>query len=254
VDLELYLRVIWRFRVLVAVGLVLAVVLAVLSTARISFAHGKPELSYRQSETYEANTILLVTQKGSAWGAPATSATGPAGQTGAASLADPSDFSGLATFWAQLVSSDRVQAMIASQLPASERRKVQVQAAASLPDPSVYNGVLPFIAIQGLAGNPKTAIDASLVGAHVFTRYVATQQAHAGIRPNARVVLSLVQRAAQVKLVVPRKKTVPIAVFLTIMIATLGAAFVLENLRPRPMLSTETESASGASVTARRVA
>jgi hypothetical protein len=255
VDLELYLRVIWRFRILVAVGFVLAVLLSVWSTARVSFAHGTPQLAYRQAETFEANTILLVTQKGAAWGNP----TGSAGQTGGTASADPSSFSGLATFWAQLVSSDHVQSMIARRLPAPERGKVQVQAAASLPDPSVYNGVLPFIAIQGLAESPDNAINASLVGAHVFMRYIATKQAQAGIKPSDRVLLSLVQRPAEVKVVVPRKKTVPIAVFLVIMISTLGAAFVLENLRPQPRRSAEDEnvnqaSASEASVTARRVA
>jgi hypothetical protein len=34
-------------------------------------------------------------------------------------------------------------------------------------------------------------------------------------------------------LVVGRKKTLPITVFLAVLIATLGLAFILENLRPR---------------------
>lgn len=244
-DLELYLRVIWRFRILVGVGFALAVVLAVLSFARVGFAHGVPELTYRQAQTYEADTILLVGQKQSSWAGTST--------------ADPSRFSGLATFWAQLVSGDTVQSLIARRLPASERRAVRVQAAASLPDPSVYNGVLPFIAIQGFAEDPDDAINASLVGAHVFMRYIAAQQARAGVPAGNRVLVDLVKRPFQAKVVVPRKKTVPIAVFLAIMVATLGAAFVLENLRPTPKRSAEDESvneagANEASVTARRVA
>ena len=239
-DLELYLRVIWRFRILVGVGFVLAVVLAVLSFARVDFAHGVPKLTYRQAQTYEADSILLVGGTQSSW-------------TGTSSV-DPSRFSGLATFYAQLVSSDTVQSLIARQLPASERRTVSVQAAASLVDPSVYNGVLPFIAIQGFAEHPDNAIDASLVGANVFMRYIAAQQAHAGVRGDNRVLVDLVKRPARVRLVVPRKKTAPIAVFLAIMISTIGAAFVLENLRPRPKRSAGDESASEDSVTARRVA
>jgi hypothetical protein len=239
-DLELYLRVIWRFRILVGVGFVLAVVLAVLSFARVSFAHGVPKLTYRQALTYEADSLLLVGQRQSSWAG--------------TSSADPSKYSGLATFYAQLVSSDTVQSLIARQLPASERRTVLVRAAASLPDPSVYNGVLPFIAIQGFAEHPGNAIDASLTGANVFMRYVAAQQARAGVRADHRVVVDLVKRPTQVRVVVPRKKTGPIAVFLTIMIATLGAAFVLENLRPRARQLAGDESANEASATARRVA
>jgi hypothetical protein len=237
-DLQLYLRVIWRFRVLVGVGFVLAVVLAVLSFARVSFAHGVPKLTYRQAQTYEADSILLVGQNVAA----------------GTSSPDPSRFSGLATFYAQLVSSDTVQSLIARQLPASERQTSLVRAAASLPDPSVYNGVLPFIAIQGFAERPNNAVDASFVGANVFMRYIAAQQANAGVRGANRVQIQLVKRPTEVRVVVPRKKTAPIAVFLAIMVSTLGAAFVLENLRPRPKRSAGDESASEASVTARRVA
>jgi hypothetical protein len=239
-DLELYLRVIWRFRVLVGLGFVLAVVLAVLTFARVSFAHGVPKLTYRQAETYEADSILLVGQNQSSFGG--------------TNSANPSRFSGLATFYAQLVSSDTVQSLIARQLPASERRTVSVLAAASLPDPSVYNGVLPFIAIEGFAEHPDTAIDASLIGAHVFMRYIAAQQARAGVRADDRVLVDLVKRPTQVRVVVPRKKTGPIAVFLAVMIATLGGAFVLENLRPRPQRLAGDESANEASAAARRVA
>ena len=238
-DLERYLRVIWRFRLLVGLGFVLAVVLAVLSFARVGFAHGVPKLTYRQAQTYEADSILLVGQNQSSFGGTAA--------------ADPSKFSGLATFYAQLVSSDTVQSLIDRQLPASERRTVSVLAAASLPDPSVYNGVLPFIAIQGFAENPNTAINASLVGAQVFQRYIAAQQARTGVRPDERVLVDLVKRPTQVRIVAPRKKTGAIAVFLAIMISTVGAAFVLENLRPRPKRSTGEETVNEASAS-RRVA
>jgi hypothetical protein len=239
-DLELYLRVIWRFRILVGVGFVLAVVLAVLSFARVSFAHGMPKLTYRKAATYEADSILLVGQQRPSWAG--------------TNAADLSTFSSLATFYAQFVSSDAVQSLIDRQLPASERRTVHVQAAASVPDPSVNNGILPFIQIQGFAESPNQAVNASLVGSQVFMRYVAAQQARAGVPAHNRVLLDFVKRPTQVRVVVPRKKTVPIAVFLAIMISTLGAAFVLENLRPRPKRSAGDESTSEASVTARRVA
>ena len=85
-------------------------------------------------------------------------------------------------------------------------------------------------------------------------RYIAAQQARAGVRANNRVLVDLVKRPTQVRVVVPRKKTGPIAVFLAIMISTLGAAFVLENLRPRPKRLAGDESANEASAAARRVA
>ena len=47
-DFRLYARVLWRFRVIVAGGLVLAVLLAALSIVRVS-SHG---ISYRRSERH----------------------------------------------------------------------------------------------------------------------------------------------------------------------------------------------------------
>ena len=88
----------------------------------------------------------------------------------------------------------------------------------------------------------------------MFQRYIAAQQARTGVRPNERVLVGLVKRPTLVRIVAPRKKTGAIAVFLAIMISTVGAAFVLENLRPRPKRSTGEETANEASAAARRVA
>ena len=67
-DLRLFSRVLWRFRFLVAGGLVLACVLSFLSFASISFAGGSPKLTYRQTERWKATAVLFVTQKGFPYG------------------------------------------------------------------------------------------------------------------------------------------------------------------------------------------
>ena len=66
-NLRLYIRVLRRFKFVVAAGFVLAVVLAVASTVKVGFAHG-PSLSYRQQETFQSTTRLFVTEKGFPWG------------------------------------------------------------------------------------------------------------------------------------------------------------------------------------------
>ena len=63
-DLSLYGRVIWRFRWLVVLGLILAIALAVLSVAKVS-SHG---LSYRKHEVWQSSTTVLLTQHGFPWG------------------------------------------------------------------------------------------------------------------------------------------------------------------------------------------
>ena len=61
-DLRLFSRVVWRFRLLVGLGFLLALALAVLSLARVSFADG-PHLTYRKPTIWSSVTTLLVTQR-----------------------------------------------------------------------------------------------------------------------------------------------------------------------------------------------
>ena len=77
-DLPLYLRVLWRFRLLVAFGTVLAIALALLVTVRVSLS--SPYLAYRQSQTWSSESRVFVTQQGFPWGyaAPPTVSTTPA--------------------------------------------------------------------------------------------------------------------------------------------------------------------------------
>jgi len=238
-DLALYFRVLWRFRVLVLAGFVLGAALAY--------------VSYSRTEVYQADTLLLVTQKGFPWGrtvipADPTTGTGPtsASQSGGPQYADPTRFESLAVFYAQLANSDPIQTEIQKGMTHEERLTEKLQATASLPDTSVYNGVLPFIDMQGLAERPATAVALSSRGANLLQRYIEGQQAAAGISPNGRVLLEVVKRPGKVLVVSGRKKTLPIAVFLTVLIAAIGAAFVLENLRPRPVLVSEENAEAAA--------
>ena len=63
-DFRLYARVLWRFRLLVACGFLLATVLAALSIVRIS----GDGLAYRQTELFASTARVGVTQSGFPWG------------------------------------------------------------------------------------------------------------------------------------------------------------------------------------------
>ena len=63
-DLGLLARVVWRFKFLAAAGFVVAVLLAVLSTASVSFPGGRLTLKYRNPVIYTAQTRILATQSG----------------------------------------------------------------------------------------------------------------------------------------------------------------------------------------------
>jgi hypothetical protein len=240
VDLNLYFRVLWRFRYLVIAGFVAAVALAVLAVARIN-PTGSPRIAYRQQVVYQADTILLVTQTGFPWGRTVLPADGtgaaPTGTT--VQYADPGRFSELAVFYSQLANGDGVQAMIRKDRSLHGK----MQAAASVSDPSLSNGVLPFVDIQGLGVTPADAVRMSEAGAKDLQIYIGNLQAKTQIPKNQRVLLTVLRHPNKVVVVTPRKKTLAIVAFLTVMMATIGAAFLLENVRPRAAAEVATATA-----------
>jgi hypothetical protein len=230
-DMSLYLRVLWRFKFIVAVGFVLAVALAFASLAKVDYGHGSVSVSYRQKPTYQSTTRIFVTQAGFPWGrsvfpaAPPTPTTTTGDPTSGLEFADPTRFAGLAIIYAQLINGDLIQGVIRRDLPPGD-----VLRAAAVVD-AASNSSLPLIDIGGLAHSPVEAERASRAAARLFQSYITGQQASAGIPLNQRVLLQVVSN--QTTLEKGRKKTLAIVTFLAVMVATLGLAFILENLRPR---------------------
>src|SRR3954453_15978062 len=103
------MRVIWRFKFLVACGFLLAILLAVLSTAKISLDHGRPALTYRQPVGWGANETLLITQHGFPEGR--TIFPQAVTQTGGTvpEYADPTRLAQLAESYAHIANSDVVR-------------------------------------------------------------------------------------------------------------------------------------------------
>ncbi len=217
-DLSLYGRVIWRFRWLVALGLLLAIALAVLSVAKVS-SHG---LSYRKPEIWQSSTTVLLTQHGFPWGR----AVIPPNQSGATS--GPAWLAGLTQLYAQFANSDRVKELM---LRHGGSKNWTLTAAPVIPTGS--SSALPVIALAGLAYTPAAAVRATLIGRAAFLQYVKSQQSSAAIPESERVDLQVLQNLTPPVVVQPRKKTLPIVIFLAVISATIGLAFILENARPR---------------------
>ena len=217
-DLSLYGRVIWRFKWLVAFGLILAIALAVLSVARIS-SHG---LSYRKPEIWQSSTTVLLTQHGFPWGR----AVVPPVANGA--TGGPGWLSGLTELYATFANSDQVKTLMIR-----DGASANWTLSASPVIPSGSSSALPVIALAGLAYTPQGAVRATLVGRTAFLQYVKSQQASAAIPKNERVDLQVLENATPPVVVQPRKKTLPIVIFLAVISASIGLAFILENARPR---------------------
>jgi hypothetical protein len=226
-DLGLLARVVWRFKHLAAAGFALAVLLAVFSTASVSFPGGKLTLTYRSPIIYTAQARILATQSGFPWGRTVlpTSPQSPVPSSTNPGYADPSRFSTLAAFYAQLVNGDQIQRRVVHpQLKQVLFGAVEID--------RINNEALPFVDITAFAPSPVVARRLAEDGTRALQSLVSAQQTKANIPDDQRVLLQVLQHPTNVRVAEPRKKTIPIVVFMTVLIATLGALLALENLRP----------------------
>jgi hypothetical protein len=226
VDFSLYARVLWRFKLLVLLGLMLAIALATLSLVKVS-ADG---LTYRQAELWSSTTRIGVTQTGNPWVrlfAQEPFAEGQKAVDLGIPVADPNRLNNLAVLYAELAMSDPVRRLMRQEGPV--RGDI-------IATPLVRGDnriMLPLIDLTAISTSPRAAIDISTRSAAALEKYIRQQQGANEVPPADRVVILEVQRPKGAKIFQPRSKTMPIVVFLAVMLAITGLAFLLENLRPR---------------------
>jgi hypothetical protein len=231
-DFRLYVRVLWRFRLIVATGFVLGLTTAGLSVVRVS-ADG---FSYRQSELWSSTTRLGVTQNGFPWGRlfaqsplpeTQTPVSGKQDTTHGIPIADPNRFNTLAVLYAELATSDPVLSLMRRDGPI--RGKI---AALALRDPE-SGTLLPLIDVTAISTSPRVAIELAQRSAKALDTYVQEQQQVNEVPSSDRVLVQEVVRPKKAELIQPRPKTMAVVVFFVVMLATVGLAFLLEGLRPR---------------------
>src|SRR6478672_4756544 len=149
-DLRLYFRVLWRFKYLVLLGLILACVLAFFSVFRVNTSNG--HLSYRQGQTFLSEEQLYLNTPGQVPFRTTTAITDP--KTGEITyppnLVPPSTLGGTAILYAKLVNSDLLKRRLRN-LPGT----YLAYALATTAQPPVN---LPFLAIDGYGSTPEAAI------------------------------------------------------------------------------------------------
>jgi hypothetical protein len=223
VDFALYIRVLWRFRLLVVLGLMLALTLAVLSLVRV----GTDGVTYRQTELWASTTRLLVTQKGFPEGR-LYGQTATLGDETDTPLVDPGRFNNLAVLYSQLAVSDPVRALMRRDGPIRGRVIV---------NPAVGGGEfriqLPMIDMMAISTSPAAAMQLAARSAAALQTYITEGQRASDTPLADRAVIVPVVRPIRAELYQPRSKTMSIVVFLAVMFVTIGVAFLLENLRPR---------------------
>jgi hypothetical protein len=231
-DLPLYFRVLWRFRLLVLPGFLVAIALAVLAYGKVDFSHGLKSTP-RAAPVFHVDALLLVTQKGFPWGASQQSYVPGDVAKGLppVPVGDFSRMSGIAMIYSELADSDTVKALTPLKPTKTEKLFTSPYAPASAPPGTV----LPMVALSADAASPSRA--SALINSRIaaFQGYISSQQSKADLSNRKRVVVQVLRAGnpATALVLSGKKKTLPVVVFLAVMIAVTGLAFMLENMRPR---------------------
>jgi hypothetical protein len=232
VDLNLYLRVLWRWRAIVLAGLTLGLLLALLSVSRVGFDGAKPTFTPRAPEVWRSASTLLVTQEGFPWGRTIFDETvkveSPDGgdPVFVPRFADPGRLSGLAVLYAELAKGDDVRRAFLQKAPPGAFYDATVVK-------SIDGGsVLPMIYITGFGDSPKMAEYSANLATAAFRRYLGISQRQARIPAEKRVEVVVTRQAISAELFEPRSVVRPIFLLFLVLMSTIALVFVLENIRP----------------------
>ncbi len=203
-DLRLFVAVVKRYKKLVGIGFILAVVLA-----GYTYKTGtKP--------VYEAQSELLISQS-----------SDPYGRAGQNSTPDTGYLSQLSGIYAALANGDNVAALVRR-----ESGVVGTIQAAELIDGNTGD-YQPLFTITSSASTPAGAVKLATTATRVLQTYVSQQQQAAYVSPSERVVLQIVKNGTQPLEAGGGKITMPMLLFVGILGAVLTLAFTLENLNPK---------------------
>ncbi len=174
-DLALFAGVLWRSRLLVLAGLLIACAAAVFAVARVEFK-GNPRLVYRDPVVYQSTVQMLVTQPGFPEGRSVfntTPITLPSGRIDNPTFADPSRFTELASLYSQLVMGNVESERVFGSLKPPPHEAI---IASPMAAPGGNSAVLPVIEITGVAPSPIKAVALADRAATSFSKYLAERQ------------------------------------------------------------------------------
>jgi len=230
-DLRRHLDVLRRHKWLIAAGVGVGVLLALLVAFRPGW-DGGPTLSWRQAETWSSNSSLIVTRQGFPWGR----ATFPGGTTpnpnasqsapNAGDFADPTRLTLLASIYSDLAESAGVRALMPGHPPASS-----IVAEPKLAKVGSNSSALPLILLTTTASTPQKARALNVQAVAALNRYLTQRQVGAGIVARQRAQLGVTDPPSAAVLTGSRPLTGPIVAFLLAVVLAVAAAYALESLR-----------------------
>lgn len=234
-DLQLVIRVLWRFKLLVVIGLLAAYGLAFYSYYNVELSGG-PKITPRQSEQWESLTTLFVTSRGFPWGS--VSNYNPNEITGDPETrnefstpgeVDPSRLVALTGLYMELATSD----LVLKEMLKTGDINGALQSFPVVPGGKDSLDPVPMFTLSAISPTPAGAQELAKRHVKAFLNVLSRRQTSARIPEYQRVKVEIVRQPQQATLLEGRKLTRPLVIFLAVMIAVFALAFALENLRPR---------------------
>ena len=243
-DFGLFAGVLWRSRLVVLAGLLIACAAAVFAMARVEI-QGGPRLVYRDPVVYQSTVQMLVSQPGFPEGRSVfntTPITLPSGRVDNPTFADPSRFTELASLYSQLIMGNVESERVFGTLKPPQHEAI---IASPMAAPGGNGAVLPVIQITGVAPSPRKAVALADRAATSFSKYLAERQKATGVTESDRVIIDRFAGPLRPTVYLPRKKTRAIFAFVLILMLTVTVVFVREKARNRRAAEADEEETSG---------
>ncbi|MWV47734.1 hypothetical protein GRS96_00415 [Rathayibacter sp. VKM Ac-2803] len=227
-SVPLYLRVLWSYKWLLAVGLIVSVLAALVAGYTVKDG----EIVSRAESAYRSDTTILL------GGGPQNpfQAVDP-GQTitEGTTEAQQNDLTNTAVIYAYLVSGSQIRAQVEAAMgPLTDTEALSAvrrttQPAGTEQNPGRFS--LPILSIVGESTDPERAVLISETASTVFQNYVAAQQDASGVAPELRVTLAVTDQGTAVEQE-GSNPIIPIAITgLGVFLAFIALAFILYNVR-----------------------
>jgi hypothetical protein len=234
VDLSKHLAVFWRYRVITAVGLVLAIAFAVLAAYKPSTSG----LEKRGDSRYSSASRLLVTQAGFPEGRVVLPAP-PLGEEqnpGTVGFADPARFMALADLYTKLILSDEVRRRIPEHPTPAQVDASPIESVSGSP-------ILPIIELVTTARSSTAARALTVHTVTALQDLLKRRQATNDIPIGERVQISVLNAPSRGALTASPTHTASILALLLFLIGTIAVTHLLEAIRLRREGPTEDEVA-----------
>jgi len=240
-SVPLYLRVLWSYKWLLAFGIVVAVLAAMVAGYTVKDG----EIVSRAESTYQSETTILL-----GGGARNPFQAEQPGQTitEGTTAAQQNDLTNTAVIYAYLISGSEIRAQVDAAVGGLQEGEAlsavrrTTQPAGSEQNPGRFS--LPILSIVGASTDPARAELISTTASQIFQTYVAGQQDAAGVAPERRVTLSVTDQGAAEEQE-GSNPVIPIAITgVGVFLAFIALAFILYNIR----ISRERVTANRASV------